>query len=234
MKIEWNQVIFSYENRPILLNSSFAIDQNTFVGIMGPNGGGKTTLLKLLIGFLKPLSGEISIFGKNPSAYYPNISYVPQFFRCDRDFPISTEEIIHMGIGFDPSQKEKVEFWMNRLQLWPHRKKKFGELSGGLAQRALLARALISDPKLLFLDEPTANIDPPSSIAILDLLQEFRGKKTIFLVTHDIKTIVEQVDQILCVQGKIQSYFPGEICEHFAMGLYHTPLLDLPTKHWKK
>jgi zinc transport system ATP-binding protein len=122
---------------------------------------------------------------------------------------------------------------LDRLGLICHKKKRFGELSGGLAQRALLARALISDPQLILLDEPTANIDPPSAASIHELLDSLKKNKTILLVTHDIKTIVERVDQMLCVQGFVQSYLPGEICEHFAMGLYHTPLLSLPSNHWK-
>ena len=134
----------------------------------------------------------------------------------------------------DPKKREFVSEWMERLGLLPHRKKRFGALSGGLAQRALLARALVSDPEILLLDEPTASIDPPSAIAILDLLESLKGSKTILLVTHDVKTIIERVDLILCVQGGISAYLPGEVCEHFAMGLYHTPLLDLPTNHWKK
>lgn len=201
---------------------------------MGPNGGGKTTLLKLLMGFLVPSDGTISILGMPPQQCYPRISYVPQFLKADRDFPISVEELVLLGCLADEKKRGQLDTWLTKLGLAQHRKKRFGALSGGLAQRALLARALISDPDLILLDEPTANIDPPSTAAIYDMLESLKGSKTILLVTHDVKTIVEKVDQILCVQGAIQSYLPGEICEHFAMGLYHTPLLSLPKNHWKK
>jgi len=233
LAIQWTQVAFSYEKERILKPSSFSIPQGVIAGIMGPNGGGKTTLLKLLMGFLQPSEGEIRVFGKKPIDCYPHISYVPQFLKADRDFPISVEEIVRLGCIADEKKEERVEEFLKRLGLMAHRKKRFGELSGGLAQRTLLARALVSDPTLILLDEPTANIDPPSSAAIYNLLESLKGEKTILLVTHDIKTIVEKVDQILCVQGFVQSYLPGEICEHFAMGLYHTPLLSLPSNHWK-
>ncbi len=224
--IDWKEVLFAYDGQPILLPSSFSIPHGKWVGIMGPNGGGKTTLLKLLMGFLKPLKGHLRIYGKTPAENYPNISYVPQLLRFDRDFPITLEEVVALG------SEEKRDLWIQELGLDSHRKKRFGELSGGLAQRTLLARALASDPTLLLLDEPTANIDPPSAAAILNLLESLKNKVTILLVTHDVKTVIERVDQILSVQGKIQLYMPQEVCEHFAMGLYHTPLLDLPHSHW--
>jgi zinc transport system ATP-binding protein len=226
--IVWTDVAFSYDGEPVLRPSSFSIHRGAIVGIMGPNGGGKTTLLKLLMGFLHPKQGQIKVLGVPPAQCYPRISYVPQFLKSDRDFPISVEELVRLGCLADCSKRSRVDEWLDRLGLTAHRKKRFGALSGGLAQRALLARALISDPDLILLDEPTANIDPPSTASIYDLLESLKGSKTILLVTHDIKTIVEKVDQILCVQGTIQCYLPGEVCEHFAMGLYHTPLLSLP------
>lgn len=232
--VSWDRVSFGYEERTVLRPSSFHVNVGAMVGIMGPNGGGKTTLLKILMGFLKPQKGSFTLFAKTSTDACPQIGYVPQFLRSDREFPITVEEIVELGCLADPTKKVFVPEWLEKLGLLPHRKKRFGALSGGLAQRALLARALVSDPEILFLDEPTASIDPPSAIAILDLLESLKTKKTILLVTHDVKTIIERVDQILCVQGSIHSYLPGEVCEHFAMGLYHTPLLDLPTNHWKK
>jgi zinc transport system ATP-binding protein len=232
--IVWTGVSFSYDREPVLRPSTFSIPQGEIVGIIGPNGGGKTTLLKLLMGFLHPKAGEIRVLGAPPAACYPRISYVPQYLKADRDFPISVEELLRLGCLADRSKEAHIGKWLDLLRLTAHRKKRFGALSGGLAQRALLARALISDPDLILLDEPTANIDPPSTASIHELLQSLKGSKTILLVTHDVKTIIEKVDKILCVQGTIQCYLPGEVCEHFAMGLYHTPLLSLPPNHWKK
>jgi len=225
--IEWEEVLFAYDGQVVLHPSSFSLPKGKLIGIMGPNGGGKTTLLKLLMGFLVPQKGKIRLFDKSPAENYPNIGYVPQFSRSDREFPITLEEVVGLG------SRENGGKWIEKLNLGAHKKKRFGALSGGLAQRTLLARALASNPTILLLDEPTANIDPPSAVAILDLLDSLKGEMTILLVTHDVKTIIERVDQILSVQGKIHKYLPGEVCEHFAMGLYHTPLLDLPPRHWR-
>ena len=118
---------------------------------------------------------------------------------------------------------------LEEMGLSPYIKKPFGSLSGGLAQRALFARALLSDPDLLLLDEPIANVDAPSTNVILKKIEQMKGKKTILLVTHDLKTIIERVDQIICLQGGIRTYLPNEVCEHFAIGLYHSPLLGEKT-----
>ncbi len=234
LAIELNQVSFGYESVPVLQRIDLQIFRDEFIGIMGPNGGGKTTFLKLLMGFLSPTKGKVTIFGKKPSQIRTKIGYVPQVFRTDRDFPITLLELVLLGAlsqssffgTIPPAMKEKALYFIDLLGLTSHKHKLFGSLSGGLAQRALLARALLSDPDLLLLDEPTANIDPASSTILFDLLQELKGEKTILIVTHDLRTTIERVDRVLCFQGQVNSYLPKDVCEHFAMGLYHTPLLS--------
>lgn len=224
--IDIKNLYFSYERMHLLQDVSLQIDEGEFIGIMGPNGGGKTTLLKLIMSFLTPTAGEIQVRGK--------IGYVPQVQRTDRDFPITVTELILLGAlsrttfwGTYPAEiKGKARYLMNKLGLTAHKNKVFGALSGGLAQRALLARALLSDPDILLLDEPTANIDASSSKVIFEMLAKLKGKKTILLVTHDLKTIIERVDRVLCVQGNVSSFLPKEVCEHFALGLYHSPLME--------
>lgn len=240
--VQISDLSFAYDNLPVLERINCEIARGSFVGIMGPNGGGKTTLLKLLMGFLQPGRGHVNVFGKSPSAMLTRIGYVPQFHRIDRDFPITVLELVLLGAlakttfwGFYPPEiKEKAESLIEELGLAAYMKKPFSSLSGGLAQRALLARSLLSDPDLLLLDEPMANIDAPSSRAILNRLQDLKGKKTILLVTHDLNTILERVDRVLCVQTRLTSYLPREVCEHFALGLYHTPLLETPEKNSPK
>lgn len=225
MQIEIKDLFFSYDRLPVLQRVALNIQNGEFIGIMGPNGGGKTTLLKLIMGFLPPTAGKIHVCGK--------IGYVPQVQRTDREFPITTHELILLGAlskttfwGTYPfAIKEKALFLMEKLGLTAHKNKVFGALSGGLAQRALLARALLSDPDILLLDEPTANIDAASTKVIFEILEELKGKKTVLIVTHDLKTIIERVDRVLCVQSVVSSILPKDVCEHFALGLYHTPLM---------
>jgi zinc transport system ATP-binding protein len=234
MQIEIDDLYFSYEGVNVLQKVHLHARKGEFIGIMGPNGGGKTTLLKLLMGFLRPTGGKIRVQGK--------IGYVPQVHRTDRDFPITVIELVLLGAlskttfwGTYPiAVKEKANKLIDRLGLTPHKHKVFSSLSGGLAQRALLARALLSDPDLLLLDEPTANIDAASTKVIFEILEELKGSKTILLVTHDLRTIIERVDRVLCVQGEVSSLLPKDVCEHFALGLYHTPLLSLPPNNLKQ
>lgn len=233
--IHISNLFFSYEDLPILEQDALDIQKGSFIGIIGPNGGGKTTLLKLLMGFIHPNRGKIQIFDSAPENARTKIGYVPQVHKCDREFPITVQELVLLGalsetslFGSYPKEiKQKALDLIHELGLTAHLKKSFGSLSGGLAQRALLARALLSDPELLLLDEPTANVDPASTRLIMQKLESLKGKKTILIVTHDLQTIVNRVDQILCIQRQITTYNPKEICEHFALGLYHPPLTPL-------
>jgi zinc transport system ATP-binding protein len=232
--IHTSNLKFSYEKEPVLQDVSLSIEKGECVGIIGPNGGGKTTLLKLLMGFLTPVSGKIRVLGKRPQDARESIGYVPQYHNVDRDFPVTTEQLILLGAlskaslfgKYPKAVLRKAEDLMEELGLLAHRKKTFGSLSGGLAQRALLARALISEPEILLLDEPTANVDPISSQIILKKLFRMKGEKTILFVTHQLKMIAKDVDRVLCVQSQVFDYEPQSVCEHFAMGLYH-PKEDL-------
>jgi zinc transport system ATP-binding protein len=232
--ISISSLIFSYDQVPILEQTKLEIPRGSFIGIIGPNGGGKTTFLKLIMGFLSPNEGDIHIFGKAPKSARTQIGYVPQVHKCDREFPITVLELVLLGAlsaqslfgSYSKETKKKALEIIEELGLSGHLHYTFGSLSGGLAQRALLARALLSDPKLLLLDEPTANVDPSSTKLIMEKLSHLKGNKTILIVTHDVKTIVERVDKVLCIQGEITSYLPQEICEHFACGLYHMPKIE--------
>jgi zinc transport system ATP-binding protein len=227
---------FSYDHSPILQHVSFKIYPGEFVGIFGPNGGGKTTLLKLMIGFLKPQSGMIRLFGTSPKNVKNKIGYVPQSTRFDKDFPISVLELVLLGRlsslpWYGSYAKKDIHAALQALEevgLEEYRNAPFGTLSGGQAQRALIARALASKPSILFLDEPTASVDVKSEANIYSILRNLKGKMTILLVTHDLRAIVDEVENVLCVQNGVKLLRPQEVCEHFAMGLYHTPLIDIP------
>ncbi len=223
---------FHYDTLPTLEDVNLSIDSGEFVGIFGPNGGGKTTLLKLILGLLHPQKGKVRLFGLSPVEARYLIGYVPQSIRFDRDFPISVLEVVMMGalrklnwLGRYPSEvKVHARQALERVGLSHKEKASFGTLSGGETQRALIARAIVDNPRMLILDEPTANIDPKGEQSIHELLVELNKTMTILMVTHDLQTIVDKVGRLLCVQRKVTSLKAKEVCEHFALGLYHTPL----------
>jgi zinc transport system ATP-binding protein len=235
--IEFEDVSFTYRERDLLVlkNASFKIEAGEFFGIIGPNGGGKTTLLKLVMGFLKPTSGKIRVFGKTPQAARSEIAYVPQTQRFDRQFPISVLELVLGGRlshlpwygSFSAQDKQAAREALAKVGLSEYAEAPFGTLSGGQAQRALIARALVTAPKLLLLDEPTASVDIQAEADICHLLHDLKGQMTMLMVTHDLKTILNDVQRVLYVQQEVHALLPKEVCEHFAIGLYHPPLINL-------
>jgi len=229
--IKLEKVSFCYKIKPILRDVNLTIHQGDFIGIIGPNGGGKTTLLKLIMGMLTPHKGKINIHNKNPKEVRDKFGYVPQSYSIDKLFPITTLEVVLLGLlkrsyfgFFSKKQKEKAINILKQVGLKDHIKKAFGQLSGGQAQRALIARALISDPEILILDEPTANIDPESEKYFLDILTENKNR-TILMVSHDLQTIIKEVKKVIVVQCYVNSLSPKEVCKHFSLGLYHKPLI---------
>jgi zinc transport system ATP-binding protein len=229
MMIEVENLNFSYESTPILQNINVSVAEGEFIGIFGPNGGGKTTFLKLLMGFLKPLSGSIKIHNHSPKTFRKKIGYVPQVSSMDKQFPISSLELVLMGClsqgswwgGLPAHAKQKALHALELVGLSDKSDAAFGTLSGGQAQRVLIARALATEPELLILDEPTASVDPNAKKEIYQILSSLKGKMTILMVTHDLDEILQQTQRLLCINRQVSSYFPKEVCEHFTMGLYH-------------
>ena len=230
--ITCDNVSFSYDETPILTDVSFKVEEGEFIGIFGPNGGGKTTLLRLILGFLEPDYGSIKVFGTTPEKAQRQIGYVPQRLRFDKEFPISVMELVLSGrlshlpwFGrFSQEDKNIAIEMLEKVGLADFKNANFGNLSGGQAQRALIARALVSHPKLLLLDEPTASVDTEAEIEIYKILEELKGKVTILMVTHHLQTAIYQVQRALCVKQNVVSLKPEQVCEHFAIGLYHPPL----------
>lgn len=220
--IEINNLSFSYEKSLILQNITLNIKKGEFLAIFGPNGGGKTTLLKLLLGFLFPSEGTIRM-------HSDKIGYVPQVARFDREFPVSVLDIILMGFlseltlwgRYPKCALEKAKTALHLVGLEGIEKQPFGTLSGGQAQRVLIARAIANACDLLILDEPTANIDPEAEAAIYRLLDNLRNSMTILLVTHDLQGVVEKADRLLSIHRTARFYSPKEVCRHFSFGLIH-------------
>lgn len=222
-------VYFSYPQVEILRDVSLDVYPGEYVGIIGPNGGGKTTLLKLILGFLYPSKGSVHLFGKfHKRGFQDKIAYVPQNIRFDRDFPISVEEVVLGGIlshlpwygFFNQQDKDRVHDALKRTRLEHLKTSAFGTLSGGQAQRVLIARALVSNPKLLLLDEPTASVDHKSKEEIYSLLDELKKEMAILQVTHDLEIAAKKVDRLFCVQLSVTEIKPEDICCHTKMGLY--------------
>ena len=228
IKIE--DLTFGYDNAPILEKINLEIFERDFVGIIGPNGGGKTTLLKILLGFLKPDSGSVSIMGRSPDSVSKFIGYVPQYSEMDKQFPIKVKEVIVMGLcessSFFPrfSQKSysKVYKVMELLKIRDLAEKKFGELSGGQKQRTLICRAIVSNPKMLFLDEPTASVDAAIEEDIYKILSDFNSDITILLVSHDVGFISNYVNRVACINRSLVIHPVNEISsEHALTHAYH-------------
>lgn len=233
--IELKNIGFAYDNEtPLLSQINVSIDENDFIAIIGPNGSGKTTLLKLLLGFLKPTEGSVRIFGKTPVEMHSLMGYVPQVNLYDQKFPISVLDVVMMGASstirwYGSYPKNVKESAINALDLvgLSHLKgRTFGTLSGGQAQRVLIARAIINHPKILFLDEPTANIDTDTQKEILQLLHRLKKKMTIVMVTHHLQSFIKEITRVFCIQNTLTEFRPDQICEHFSFGVFHSPLLQ--------
>lgn len=228
------EVCFSYRESSVLDRVTLEVAAGEFLAIVGPNGGGKTTLLKLIMGFLRPSRGSIDVFGLPPRAAQSLISYVPQTMQYDRHFPISVLEVVLSGRlsrlpwhgRYAAEDKLKALEALQQVGLEGQAQQPFGALSGGQTQRVLLARALVSEPRLLLLDEPTANVDPGAEREISSLLESWKSRMTILMVTHNLTPHLSQTDRVVCIQHQLFSLQPQEVCQHFAYGLYHPPLVQ--------
>ncbi len=226
-----NRVNFKYNDTPILKDVSCVIRPGELIHIIGPNGGGKTTLLKLLMGFIEPSSGSIRIMGKPPEKARRKMAYVPQIFPFDRLFPISVMEVVLSGRlstlpwhgRYTKEDKEIATECLKEVGLLEFKDQAMGSLSGGQLQRALIARALATRPQILILDEPTSCIDFTAQLEIDAILKKLKRRMTILMVTHDLDHIGKDSDRVFCVHGKLYELKPEEVCQHFSMGLYQKP-----------
>ena len=209
--VELKDVSFSYEEVPVLMDVNLEIGQKDFLAIIGPNGGGKTTLLKLILGLIKPDKGTVRIFGKRPREGRKFIGYVPQIFNFDYEFPISVMEAVLIGrLGRRGLGRKYTKLdaqicleALEKVGMEQFRSRQIGNLSGGQRQRVFIARALAIEPKMLLLDEPVSSIDKKWENSFYELLNELSERIAIVVVTHDVSVISTYIDKIACVNGRV-------------------------------
>ncbi len=225
--IEFNEVSFSFDTAPVLENVSFTINQGDFISILGPNGGGKTTLAKLMLGLYAPNSGKVLIHGKSPVQTRDIFGYVPQYSLFDPNFPVSVMDVVLMGrinnfsIKYSKKDKLHAEKAMENVGINDIRLKPYSDLSGGQRQRVLIARALATDPQILLLDEPTANVDAAVEYKMSAMLSKLQKTMTILLITHDLGFVSELVNKVVCVNKKVHIHPTSGITEEHIRELYN-------------
>ncbi len=230
--IDLENVTVRYDGNTVLESIDFQVEQGKFIGLIGPNGGGKTTLLKVILGMIKPEEGVVKVFGNTPQKHATVVGYVPQYATFDMQFPINVEQVVMMGRlgekGFRPffkgEDRRRAKKALEEVDMLGYKDRQISKLSGGQLQRVLIARALASEPKVLLLDEPTASIDKQMEDTIYDILVSMKKDMTMILVTHDIGVVSAYVDAVGCINKKL--FFTGgkEISHDMLEEAYQCPV----------
>lgn len=217
--VEIKNVAFAYNGETVLRDVNLNIWPEDYIAMIGPNGGGKTTLLKLILGLLKPDTGVIRVIGQSTQKASSCIGYVPQDVHINRSFPITALDLVLMGklapkkrwARTSASNRREAMAALEQLKMAPRATKKIGELSGGQLQRVFIARALVTKPKLLLLDEPTASIDTKGQADFFKLLGELNKDLAILVVSHDLLAISRYVRSVACVNKGLHYHKQAEI-----------------------
>lgn len=226
--VEIQDLSFSYNGQSVLQDVNLTLCRGDFVAVIGPNGGGKTTLLKLMLGLLKPDRGSVRVLGEPPLNASSGIGYVPQDLHVNRGFPITVTDIVGMGVrgpktrrsGGSVRERRRVYAVLDQMGVARYADCRIGELSGGQIQRVLIARALVSRPRLLLLDEPTSSIDTGGQADFYRLLQELNHSVTIVVVSHDLLVISTYVKSVACVNRRLHYHNQAEITEEMLDSMY--------------
>jgi zinc transport system ATP-binding protein len=218
---------FSYNGHPVLEGVNLTIGQRDFVMVVGPNGGGKTTLLRLILGLLRPTSGQVRVFGRAPQEVCQRIGYMPQHARTDPGFPVTVMDVVLMGrlrgrrIGpFVRADRLAAREALRQVEIEDLHDRPFAELSGGQRQRTLIARALAAQPELLLLDEPTASLDLAIEHELYGLLKRLNERLTILMVSHDLGFVSQVVKTVVCVKGQCAIHPTSELTGDLVSEIY--------------
>lgn len=240
LAVELNEVSFAYaDGRPVLQDVSLRLPERCFASIVGPNGGGKTTLLKLILGLLQPTDGMVKVLGEPPREARARIGYVPQFATPDRQFPITVLEVVLLGRlrvtrrwgPFSRRDREVAREALREVHLDEFAQRPFAELSGGERQRVLVARALVVEPELLLLDEPVANLDQVVEEAFFSLLADLGRRMTILLVSHDLGFVKTIVDTVVCVNRRVAVHPTADVDGRVISELYGSEVRWVDHQH---
>ncbi|HAV10491.1 MAG TPA: ABC transporter [Dehalococcoidia bacterium] len=230
--VQLHNIWVRYNGIPVLENINLAIKKGDFLGIIGPNGGGKTTLLKVILGLVHPDRGTVSIMGEPPERGRRHIGYVSQHNLFDRSFPINIWDTVLMGRygstgmfkHYNAQDKLAVEQALKTVGMIDRKFQQLGQLSGGEQQRVFIARALVTDPQLLLLDEPTASVDSAMQTEFYELLDHLKDTMAIVLVSHDISAISIYVNEIACLNRQLYYHGSKEITTEILESTYKCPV----------
>lgn len=226
--VQLQNVSFAYNGEPVLNDVNLHIEPGDFIAMIGPNGGGKTTLLKLILGLLQPDKGRIRVMGRAPRQASPAIGYVPQDVHINRSFPITAIDVVMMGMlapgrrlhRRSAQHRQEAMGALERMEVAALAERKIGALSGGQRQRVFIARALVTQPRLLLLDEPTASLDTKGQAEFYRMLETLNETITIVVVSHDLLVVSRYVKSVACVNRQLHYHNQAEITGDMMEAMY--------------
>ena len=236
--IAFEDVSFAYETVPIIENVNLTVSRGELLCVVGPNGGGKTTLLKLILGLLKPDTGRVRVFEQPPLQARHRIGYVPQHNNYDPQFPITAIDVVLMGRlqnrwrpRYSRKDRQIAANALAQVDLADISDQAFAQLSGGQRQRVLIARALATEPEILLLDEPTANIDLAVESKLHGILAKLKGRMTILMATHDLGFVSDIVASVVCVNRQVVVHPTSDITGEVIHDIYGEPVRMIRHDH---
>jgi zinc transport system ATP-binding protein len=234
--VELEGVAVDYGPVRVLDGINLTVEPGDFLGIIGPNGSGKTTLLRVMLGLLPPTEGAVRLFGKSPAAFreWGRLGYVPQKTTLDPSLPVTVEEVVASGLvpvlglfqRIGKAERSRIKEVLARVGMEAHARARIGALSTGQQQRVLIARALVSDPELLILDEPTGGVDPEAQTSFYALLHHLNRERevTLILVSHDIGVVAKEVTKLACLNRRLIFHGrPGDFLSDAALTALYGP-----------